>query len=483
MTAARLTPALLAALLPVLAPLGRAQDADRAGIERLLHELDDLFQRGDIAGYLARFEPDEPGSLAMRGRHLRRLIQLGRVRRRASTIVQGPHTIGERSLVRVRHVMHFPGRTDIAEGGLVEDSYLAVRCDGADTVVPTFAIEVPPATRCVEGGRLRCPPCNYEIGGVDGFLCVPLRRSRTLALEAASFYLLGTDVVCDVSVRVDARQTPAAEVAQQLAGAFHRIEPDARIGVPDRWRPPMHAASPPPGMDSARLVVEVPSADGRESGCRTIFHVVTFGGLQHLLLLRGRASSLARHRDRVEALFQSYMLLELDCSEAQAAARPLRHHTGGVLDGTTYRNELFDVEMHGPDGWHAEQRVGGAAFRVRWTGPKHGQLWLSGLRVPDGVPAWNRRLADRWIAHHLRKHGLAIDDDAEDDGGWHEQADGSLTRTCVVLQEHPERPDSPARRVLHLALRPDLLLLADGYARTDRQERALRAAIATLRRR
>ena len=313
---------------------------------------------------------------------------------------------------------------------------------------------------------------------------MPLRRERALALEAASFYLIGTDIACDVEVGLASAKQPARDVVLSLASAFRKLEPTARLGLPDDWLPTAHASEPPQGFDAARLVVELPQDARDRGGERAIFHVICFGGLQHVLLLRGSAQSLQQHRAKVDALISSYMLLEVDCIEAQLVSSPLRHHTGGLLRDGDYENERYDVSLRGPAGWRAEHRLGGAMFRVRWSNPTGSRMWLVGQRVPAGVAAWTTELADRWLQHHCARHRLKFDGSA--DTGWRARdTSGSQPasppvseRTVTLLGE-----DVPHRRVLHVQVYEDLLMIVDGYGMTPADERAVRAAADTLIRR
>ncbi|MFT4514877.1 MAG: hypothetical protein ACI89X_000046 [Planctomycetota bacterium] len=464
-------------------------------IKPLIADLDQLFLKGDIKAYMAKFAPDHEGALAMLGRHLELLLKLsGKNRSRKSSIVAGPMVFDDRTVVRVRHITSWPGKLDpkTKKPGKphnhTEDTYLAVRNSakpGADSgVVPTFEIDMPPRVHCVTDAKFRCPPCNYEIGGVDGFLCVPLRRERGLALESASFYLIGTDVVCDVYVQVPSEPINATAVVLKLAKAFAKIEPSAKIGIPSHWVPPMHKKKPPKGMDSARLVVELPLDHEEAGGDVTIFHVVAFGGVQHVLLVRTSKASLSRHQKSVDKLFMSYMLLEVDCKDAQLATRPLRIHTGGMIEGSTYRNDRFDLQLDGPDGWKTKQLPGGSMFRVRWASPNASSMWLIGHQVPAGMAVWTKATSDRWLNHHRKKHGLAFDKEqsASQEAKWHTCPDGSMCRTLMLLQTNPDRPDSPRRRVVHVQLYKDLLLVIDGFGSTKEDEQAVRAAIRTLKR-
>lgn len=461
-----------------------AAPVPQKAIEKLLATLDAHFAKGDFTAYVALFQPDHKGSVAMLGRHLQQLGALtGKERTRTSKVIGGPMVYPDRTVVRVRHLMEWP-RAAGKHNRLVEHSYLAVRAGDNGSVVPTFAIEMPQKLDCVAEGKFRCPPCNYEIGGVHGFLCVPLRREQALALEAASFYLIGSDVVCDIHVLIPSKPKNAMTTAQTLATAFAQVEPGAKVGLPSAWLPPMHKKDPPVGMDSARVVVDLPNDRPEAGGTRTIFHVVQFGGLQHLLLVRSTAKALQKHQAEVDSLFNSYMLLKVDCDEAELATRPLRHHTGGIIEGATYSNERYDVTLTGPKTWHAVHRVGGSMFRVHWTGPNGSQMWLIGHRVPAGMDAWTTKTADRWLGHHCALHRLEPDNKqaASKEAQWQEGADNSWRRTCMLTSGGDKLPSSPVRRVMHVQLYEDLLLIVDGFGATQADEAAVRASIKTLKR-
>ena len=498
-----------------LLPTGANGQVPLEALKPLIAELDTLFEKGDIQAYLGHFTPDHDGAIAMLGEHLKRLCAMtGADRKRHSKIIAGPLNYQQRTVVRLRHVVTWPalaaaGSTTTGSSATgssatgssatgssatgtpqqhIEDTYLAVYADASGKIVPTFAIEMPPAMHCVSDDKFRCPPCNYEIGGVNGFLCVPLRREQGLALESASFYLIGSDVVCDVHVAVPNEPASAKVVCRTLAEAFAKIEPSARVSLPSPWLPPMHTAAPPLGMDSARLAVELPLDHATRGGDVTIFHVVSFGGVQHVLMVRASKQSLHSQQPAIDMLLQSYMLLEQECGGAEMATRPLRQHTGGLFVGSTYHNERYQLELTGPLDWQPEHRVGGSAFRVHWSGPNGSQLWLIGQQVPAGMAAWTTETADRWLSYQCEKlklvPELATDKQPSlsSQAAWHEGPNGAQCRTLTLRQSGTSNPVQPPRRVLSLQLHPDLLLIVDGFGGTDQQEAAVRTAIATLKR-
>ncbi|MEC7726921.1 MAG: hypothetical protein VYD05_15470 [Planctomycetota bacterium] len=460
------------------APSLRAQAA-APPVEGLLRALDDRFVRGDVAGYLGRFDADHPGALAVLGRSLQEQVAASRARKRTSSVVAGPVMIGDRALYRVRSAVELV-RPDGAIRRTVEDAFLATRDDGT----PTFAVATPASSAPPAARRLESLPCNYAVGGVDGFLCVPLRRQQSLALDAASFYLVGTDVACDVHVQVQRSPTDARRAARELAEAFARLEPTAEVGLATAWRPPRYRLLAPADLDSARVIVQVRRPNHPDGDEQVIFHVVHIGGVQHVLLTRGSAAALAAQARPLDAWYESYALLERDRASDAALDQTLRDHLGSVLQDGRYQNLRFGVSFVGPDGWRAEHRGGGARFRVRWQDAGGSQLWLVGYGLPAGVDAWTQAAVDRWVAHLLRARGLRAltEQPAGVVDAWRPLGDRAVERTMTLRVLTPSDPTAPRRRVLHLQLHDDLLLILDGVCATSAAEQAILDARSSLRR-
>lgn len=466
-----------------------------AAIERLLAELDAAWARGDAGGYAARFEPDHPGAHAQLLHRLERAFATGCPQVRASGVVGAPRAFVDRTVVRVRsEIRAADGRSRQVVG---EENLFVVRAGENGTAVPTFVVEVPVDAPDLPGDRMRCAACNYEVGGVPGWLGVLQRADRAQAIEAASFYLVGTDLSCDVTVRIadcanDPPQPPpaAAVVAEQLAAALRRFEPGARAGLATAWLPTIAgpARAAPASLTGARIAVELPADAVHRDGSRAVFHTVALGPLQHLLLVRGSVASFARHDRALQDLLASFRVLETDVDVAVAAARPLQHHTGGELrgeptTGVTYHNPRWELELPGPAGWRAAQRCGGSLFRVVWTGPDGGRLWLHGYAVPAGMQNWCSETADLWFAELCAERGLTVvGDDGKADGEWTAAAAcraQSRFVTCSGGAGNPLHP--PRQRRLRLVVRDDLFVVVDAAPATAAEEPALRAALAALR--
>lgn len=472
MSVLRLLSAALAAMAANTA-CGQATGATTR-LEEVLRELDALYVRGDAAGYIARFLPDHGEAMAQRERQLAQAFTASRSRQRTSTVLGQPRQIGEHTIVRARYAIAL----QCADGAAVpsvafeEECLLALRADNRGRLLPAFEVETTPAPGCVQGDLFRCEACNYEVGDVDGWLCVPQRSDRANALEAVMFLRLGSDLVCDVAVQVDPDASAPEVVAVDLASVLQPRTP-ATTWRPRAWLPPAHAETPPTGLRGARL--EFATGDG----ARVVIHVVAFGGLQHLLLLRGREASFAREAAAVAALLGSYRLLERDRNLALAAAEPLRHHAGGTLHGNAYENHRFGVACDGEPGWTAAQRTGGASFRVVWTSPAGSRFWLTGHAVPPGMARWCRATADRWLARLCEQVAIQVRADGPGCSDWREEACGALTR---VAHGVPREGATAPARWLRLLLYDDLLLIADGAAAVPDDEAAVRRLLAGVRR-
>ncbi|MBL8739066.1 MAG: hypothetical protein JNL12_21755, partial [Planctomycetes bacterium] len=367
-------------------------DALMPRVKSLLAELDGRFDRGDVAGYLATFRPDHPGQHAMLGQRLGQLLGAAPHRQRRSELAVPLRQVGSRVVARMhstvllaadpkgleRLAQNPSASLDDGSTRFVEDHYLILEVAADGSLRPTGCIEVAPENKCLTRGLFRCPPCNYEVGGVPGWLCVPVRGDRAHALEAVSFHLLGSDVVVDVSVEFAAEPRPAATWAAQLAGSLQSLAGAVRLHPVEPWVPPAHRSAVPKHLDAARLVLDLPQDGIDEQGAAALLHVALFGGLQHVLLLRGSKTALQKHAATIDALLGSYRLLQVDDQAVHAATEALAHHCGGLVDGSRYKNVLYDLVLQGPEGWTLQQRTGGAAFRAVWTAKNGARLWLTG---------------------------------------------------------------------------------------------------------
>jgi len=467
-----------------LTPDGAALAKDAIG--DVLRRLDAAFDRGDVDGYLAQFSvdgstPDHPGAQAMLRQRLAALFALGVPLHRTSSLVGEPVRIGPRTVVRVRHEIHATFPEPQGQRVIVEDSLLALRSGAGATAVPTFAVEIAGDAEFLVGRPFQCPACNYAIGGVDGWLCVPTRRDRAQALEGASFYRIGTDLACDVSVQIDDELTAPTIVAERLGQALRQLDPASKPRLATAWLPPAHAATPPRELAGARIEVDLPADAASSDGSRAVFHVSAFGALQHLLLVRGSNRALRDHEAALQALLHSFHLLDGNCDRALAAARPVEHHTGGALSNGVYQNEKFQLELTGPKGWKAQQRCGGAEFKVVWTSPGGSRLWLTGYAVPPGLERWCSRTADLWLGDLCSNMGMQQGAAA---GDWVriEPCD-VLSRSMTWVGKPGSAPSTLAQRQLRCLLRDDLLVVADSTLADDADKAPMRAAIDSLIRR
>ncbi len=446
----------LAAVLPAQTPITAAD------VQAVLQHLDQALAGGDADACLALFRPDNPELQEAHGAHLRRALATGLVRR--SRLVGEPRREGERAIALVCAELH---RRDEPERVLARDHALLVLQAIDGQVRPTLAVEVDAtALGHIHDDRFACPPCNYRIGA-RGWLPVPLPPARAGSMEAVSFYLLGTDLACDVSVHLDVVPLEAARAAADLAGHLARLLPAAQVGAVEPWLPPSLGDRAPDDLRGARVQVRLPHDQ------RCLIHVDTLGPLRHVLLLRGSAAQIARHETAVRELLHSYTMLDLDVRAATVAARPLLAHTGGVLLGADYQNRRHRLACTGPEGWNAVRQAGGYLFQVTWTCPeRQGRFTLTGHAPPPSLLHWDRARADAWLRELLAGEPMPPT------AAWQAPADptGFWRRGLTV----PGRDGAPERR-LELALRPELLVILDGVGRDEPTAALLRAAFASLR--
>lgn len=468
-------------------------------ITATLDRLDAAFDRGDTAAWLAGFAPDNPAAHGACAERLANLFANGANRCR-TTIVHPPQQVGSRTVALVRHDIRIG-----TDGALQEHSYVVFRAAAPDhaggplAAQPTLHVYVADAAAgkpmdCGLGRQFRCPPCSFQIGGVDGWLGVPLRADRAQALDAVTFYLLGTDIACDLSVAVDERVRGAARAVDDVVRHLRERWPQGTTGMTEPWSPPGMPTAAEAGAQATAARGALRCADGNT----VIVHVVAIGPLQHVLLLRGSAASLERHHAAVQQLLCSYQIIDAKVGTDGAGNRSIRAHCGGELSDAGFAHERLGLRCRGPGGWQARLCASGFVFRVLWTWPAErapmgpaageeaaaampprGKLWCTALQPPTGVLRWTEACADRWFEDFCQRNELTPLDAPTP---WSDDPASGMRWRLIECSATPARPIGPRQRLFRLHVRDDLLVVFDGYVLPGHDDRELRAAMRSLRR-
>ena len=183
------------------------------------------------------------------------------------------------------------------------------------------------------------------------------------------------------------------------------------------------------------------------------------------------------HADSLQALLDSYRLIQSDADMALASSRSVTHHNGGAFRGSVYHNDIYGVELQGPEGWQTQQRAGGAAFRAVWTSPHGSRLWITGYAVPPGMNHWCQKTADRWLQQLCENAGLV---QGAAGPSWTDHGVCGSMRS-VVCTPRIGKTASSHQRPMRVLMRDDLLVIADGCVATDDDAAPLEAALGSLR--
>lgn len=338
----------------------------------------------------------------------------------------------------------------------------------APVAQPTFAANLHGSPAAALAGTYQCPPCGFSVIAPQ-WLAVPTPPCRAEAIEGATFFLAGTALACELSVRVAEPGQTALDAVRSLAEGF--LPTASAIGLPTPWLPPdlRHAD----GLSGAQLEVRLSDAQ------RARLLVLHDGALQQVFCCTGPARELQHAQSALADLFAGYQ--RLDVSQAcDNARRALEHHTGGVLLGNRYRNERFDLAFGPPNDWPALQRCSAMAIRVVWTTPNGSRLWLHVYPLPAGLDRWCSQSADRWIATLLDQSGLVETDFPP--ATWHAHNDlgGSVRDFCC--RNPATDPTHPSQRLFRALLRDDVLVVLDAIPTTVAELQPLRAAMDGLQR-
>lgn len=445
------------------APWAPVADApNRAALERAVQRLDALLAAADFAAVGRQFEPDHPAA--------HRLF-LAEVERAGG----GPGTstlVGEARQLpnRIAAVFERPLRNGRTARTVV--SAALTPGDAGPRAVPTFAAVLPIGSDpdLVLRGAFRCPPCNFELQGAAGWLCVPQLPCRAQAIEGATFYLTGTDLACDVSVRAPAAGETPAQTAQTL---FERLlATGSGFAPPGPWLPPAHRERPPVALLGAAF--DVRQADG----LRSWGAVVQSGGLQQVFLAQANTAARAWPEAALADLLAGYRLLRTDCGAVEVATDSLRHHTGSTLVGTSFRNDKLGIALDGPPGWRPQLRCTTMAVRAVWTSESGSRLWLGLHPTPDGLDRWCSASADRWLDQLLASAGLQLAPGTT--SAWREDRQFGGQVRDLECRSASSDPHRPPQRLLRAYRRDDVLVVLDAIPAVADDLPLLRGALSAL---
>lgn len=460
------------ALVLALAWGGAAAAQDAA--QELAAALDGAFAAGSVEGYLQRFADRSWLPMLLQRRRLARLMSAGTLRRRSRVLEV--RRFGDRHVALLERVYECVGA---AEGARTARShaYLVFQ-DGAR---PRARFEIAcgrPHSRHIDPeGVFTCPACNYRIGAPGEWLVVEHAPQRTGCVESVSFYALRHDLCLEVSVRFGTAPKPARRVLEEQVELLAAHLGARAIGPVQPWLP---VSCRRPGaaraaMRGARARLRWRPADRPRE---VLLHVLTHGRRRYVLAAHGTEESLRRNGAILEALLDTFELVDPSRGERELDDLASRAHTGGgVLHQTTFRNEAHHIRFRGPAGWSAELRPGPWAFGVRYTCPsERGVLDVLGYEPPPGFTQWTQPAADADLDRLRRRAKLEV----VSDSGWRAPADQGPERRDVVLRPSAPRP-GPQELIVRLVRYQDLLVVAtarifDGSVR-DVVRRALDSVV------
>jgi|GEM_PF-4038521 len=218
----------------------------------------------------------------------------------------------------------------------------------------------------------------------------------------------------------------------------------------------------------------------------------TWGVPAHWALLATAAAVLlwdgedqpAPPRTSIDDIYQASASLEGNRDRRRGAERSLRHLLNGSPDGDRYENSRHRVSFTPPGGWRRDRHLSVVSFGARWSAPDGSRVQLQGLPPPPGVAAWTKTAADLWIEQKLLTDGLRLVDEQPADviAPWRAGAKGAPERSMKLRAMSASSPATRRRRLLHVQLHDDLLLILDGDSATAASEDAVLSARGTISR-
>ncbi|MCA8958519.1 MAG: hypothetical protein KDC87_20750, partial [Planctomycetes bacterium] len=362
---------LLRGLVAVVAALpAPAQAPTEADATTLVQELDRAFNARNLGALLAHYVPDRQTHFfaAMRARLHALFLRDGLSA--CSRVLRFFHR-GHTGIALVATELTAPSQRASLH------TFTALRRQ-AGRVVALFSIDVDPraAIEHAHGSSFACPACNYRIRFDDRWLAVPRAQSEGGCTEALWLVSLERDVFLDIGVTHCSAATDARHALDRILQAKRtaRLLAEDDSATPSAWLP-----RGIPRRDTADLGVAVSGARYQGScrgGLAVDMHVLAAGRMVFLLAARGNPSALCAARAEVDAVLDSFELVDPKLTAAQMAERALRLHTGGgTFDGpcgNRYRNPTHRVAITGPTGWDHQLRAGAFLFHLTFRNPTSG---------------------------------------------------------------------------------------------------------------
>ena len=329
-------------------------------------------------------------------------------------------------------------------------------------------------------GVYSCPACNFRIGAdsLMDWLIVPSPTRISGCIEMISFYRPGEDVRLTLSVHRNDQHLPANDHLQKLATVV--LPEGERVDVED-WQPPQFSKHLPTGVMGAQCTVITDGGDthqrryliSRQLGAATGPH----DEISYLMTVHGDPTALDTLMSDIDTWIMSFQFVDPELAPDQVGHTAHAAHTGGHLnDEGRYENARFGLAVQGPYGWRGSVAGGCCLFGVTFSCPEEANfVHVAAYEALPGELEHRRAAAEQQVLDALKEAGRRV----VTDSGWLPPTDGHSALAIRKIESHAA--DQP-KRLDHVMVFDDLLVVVDGLVHHDAAARAMQAVIESLER-
>lgn len=469
----------LTAILVLSAPPLVAQDAPcRDSAEAFVKQLDNHFNAGDHAKYLASFTDEHHLEFYLGLRQLLESLALFEGLKASSRVldyfVRGP--VG---IVAVE-TSYSRGGKPLKIASLIGVQKLKnqkLKNQKLKSVQGRFSLRFDLKHLPVIRGnqhRFLCPACNYEIRYDHDWLAVPVMPTTSGCMEALLLLSMRHDLHVETAVHIGLMPTSARKAIEaciESERAKAQLKVDDAAASYQKWRPRAFTEKKlPRGMTTIRAIRHC------KKGLCSELNLIAMGRLRYLLVVRGTHDALKMSRNAVDAVLGSFRLLNPKATAKDMALVANHAHTGkGTLsEDNRYTNSTYDLSFQGPKNWIGTVHAGPWLFQLRFECP------LSDARLhvrvlPRLGHDWSTRSVDKKIRSGLARRGRRITS-AATTSLWKTDDQGFQYR-----EFHTAVGDGKPSHAARYSVRKDMLVIVDGTYSVPAAKNAIEKVLGSLK--
>ncbi|MBL8896122.1 MAG: hypothetical protein JNM84_00770 [Planctomycetes bacterium] len=297
--------------------------------------------------------------------------------------------------------------------------------------------------------ELSCEACNFHVEAAPDWFVIHHHAVGGALTEKASLHHASGQATLEIEIL----ELPEGADPRESLELDHELSL-ALAGVSEQRVKRIDASAIPPdlgGLPGYRLQVTMPRAGGGEEYVARCYRAR--GDVLYTMTAYGDAAAWDREPgllEDVEAMFDSFELLQQDLGPEEQRRRMLaRHQPGFAMDGNRFRDTSTGLSFVGPEGWSLRPLACG---RVRWAPhdgehgrDREGRPPHRDGKPPHGEPPHPNPRPNAPL-HGAPHHGASRDAEApwvevtwlSSENGWNDRVPGLMRSFEKTFDSFPE---------------------------------------------